>query len=265
MKGSYTLINSSMTSKKKAKESCVSKTNSENVNVPKTFVVTEQQMSDVLRAFSPDSIVNILTGGDSSSLSSNPNSPKAISIAKKLSNSEPVNDGNFIRKFPFLKSVNQQEPEFVNKLIDISRKLQIEPKLLLAVLVNESGTNINPRATNEIGAAGILQFIPSTARMLGTSTGALLNMNRTQQLDYVYKYFKPHAGKINRIGDIAVLGYVPSYFGQPDGYVVSRRGGSIYNANPHLDVNRDGIITIGDIKRSFENTSRPEVRSILSA
>ena len=55
-------------------------------------------------------------------------------------------------------------PEFKDKVVEISKKLQIEPDDLMAVMAFESG--IDPTTTNSIGATGLIQFMPSTAKEL---------------------------------------------------------------------------------------------------
>lgn len=42
------------------------------------------------------------------------------------------------------------------------------------------------------GAIGLIQFMPSTAKGLGTSTSALKQMTAVDQLAYVEKYFAPY-------------------------------------------------------------------------
>lgn len=39
------------------------------------------------------------------------------------------------------------------------------------------------------GATGLIQFMPSTAKQLGTTTDKLAAMTEVDQLDYVAKYF----------------------------------------------------------------------------
>ncbi len=59
----------------------------------------------------------------------------------------------------------------------------------LANLINfESGGTFNPAIQNSIGATGLIQFIPSTAISLGTTTYALQKMSFPQQMEYVKKY-----------------------------------------------------------------------------
>ena len=59
---------------------------------------------------------------------------------------------------------------------------------IAGVISHESG--FRPNAKNPVGTAtGLIQFIESTARSLGTTTAALAKMSAVQQLPYVERYF----------------------------------------------------------------------------
>lgn len=65
------------------------------------------------------------------------------------------------------------------------------PPEWLANLVNfESGATFNPAIQNSIGATGLIQFMPATAKGLGTTTATLKQMSFKAQLVYVVKYLK---------------------------------------------------------------------------
>ena len=138
-------------------------------------------------------------------------------------------------------------PEFKKKVVEICNKLGIKPDDLMAVMAFESW--LDPTTTNSIGATGLIQFLPSTAKELGTTTYALRNMTAVKQLDYVYEYYKPLAGKMKTLGDIymAVLAgkYSPS-IGKPDSHVLWSKGSRTYEQNKGLDINKDGNITKGE-------------------
>ena len=77
---------------------------------------------------------------------------------------------------------------FLQKVKEISSLLGINPNWLMFVMRWES--SLNPAAVNPIsGATGLIQFLPSTAKSLGTSTTALKNMSNIDQLDYVVFFF----------------------------------------------------------------------------
>ena len=61
--------------------------------------------------------------------------------------------------------------EFLVKVYDISKELGINPDYLMGVMAFESW--IDPTSVNSAGATGLIQFMPSTAKDLGTSTEEL--------------------------------------------------------------------------------------------
>lgn len=117
------------------------------------------------------------------------------------------------------EKIRDNKQEAVNKIKDISTKLGINPNWLMYVINHESG--FNPKAYNpDGGATGLIQFMPTTANGLGTTTAELMNMNTLQQLDYVYKYFKRGAGKFHSIYDLYLFTFYPYAMGKPDTYII---------------------------------------------
>jgi hypothetical protein len=77
---------------------------------------------------------------------------------------------------------------------------------LMAIMSFESD-GFNPAARNELsGATGLIQFMPSTAKELGTATDALARMSAEDQLDYVAAYFAPFKGRLNTLEDAEHVG-----------------------------------------------------------
>ena len=149
-----------------------------------------------------------------------------------------------------------QDPDFNRKLEKIARELGVKTSDLLAVMKQESG--VNPQARNsKSGATGLIQFMPKTAQRLGTSTEELFKMNGVQQLDYVYKYFKMTGVGNGTLGDLYMAVFMPKYVGADDSKVLGQQGaegfsGKVYAQNKGLDRNRDGTITVADVKQSVE-------------
>ena len=149
-----------------------------------------------------------------------------------------------------------QDPDFKEKLEKIAKALGTTPNAMLAVMKQESG--VNPAAQNKIGgASGLIQFMPDTARMLGTTTDDLRKMDAVQQLDYVYKYYKYTGVGDGSAGDLYMATFMPKYVGYPDHTVLGAEGaegfsGKVYAQNKGLDRNRDGKITVGDVKSSVQ-------------
>lgn len=136
--------------------------------------------------------------------------------------------------------------EFLNKVKKIANKLNCNYRDLLGVMNSESG--INASAKNPHGSAtGLIQFVESTARSLGTSTAALANMTPVEQLDYVEKYLlraKASAGFSSKdklsAGELYALVFLPA---RAKREVLTSSGENYYSANKVLDTNKDGKIT----------------------
>jgi hypothetical protein len=145
-----------------------------------------------------------------------------------------------------------QDPDFKKKLEKIAQQLGTTSNAMLAVMKAESG--VNPAAQNKTGgASGLIQFMPDTARMLGTTTDELRQMDAVQQLDYVYKFYKYTGVGDGSAGDLYMATFMPKYVGYPDHTVLGQKdapgfSGKVYAQNAGLDVNRDGKITVGDVK-----------------
>ncbi len=134
---------------------------------------------------------------------------------------------------------------FLDKVKQIASRINCDYKDLLGVMHSESG--INPQAVNRSSnATGLIQFMPSTAKSLGTTTEALKNMSAVQQLDYVEKFFqraikaRGMQGKRLTAGDLYTLVFMPA---KVHSEVICQAGSKEYNANKGLDTNKDGVIT----------------------
>lgn len=150
-----------------------------------------------------------------------------------------------------------QDPNFDGKLQKVADQLGVKKSDLLAIMKQESGvraTAVNPMS----GATGLIQFMPSTAERLGTSVQALRQMDAVEQLDYVYKYFKMVGVSPGMdVGDLYMAVFMPAHIGKPDDFVLGSNGaggfsGKVYAQNQGLDKNRDGLITIADVKSAVQ-------------
>jgi AraC-like DNA-binding protein len=150
-----------------------------------------------------------------------------------------------------------QDPDFNKKLEKVAGALGVSSKDLMAIFKQESG--VNPAAVNATsGATGLIQFMPDTASRLGTSTSELKSMTAVEQLDYVYKYFKMVGVKPGMgLGDLYMAVFMPKYVGADDSTVLGQEGakgfsGKVYAQNKGLDKNKDGSITVADVKSSVQ-------------
>lgn len=157
------------------------------------------------------------------------------------------------------KALSKYGTPFVDKVKRISAELGFNYVWLLAIMVSESGmrhTAVNPYA----GATGLIQFMPATARGLGTSTEALAQMSALYQLDYVKKYYLSYTNKIKSPTDLYLITFYPYALGKPDTYIFGSEQGNefarlVKTQNAIFDLNGDGLITLGEFrKHKAENT-----------
>lgn len=135
--------------------------------------------------------------------------------------------------------------EFKQKTIDIAGRLGMDPNHLMSIMSFESG--LNPRAVNGAsGATGLIQFLPSTARGLGTTVADLKNMSAERQLDFVEKYLSPYKNRMRTIEDAYMAVFQPVAIGKPNSAVLFSRGSTAYSQNSALDIDRNGSITKGE-------------------
>lgn len=129
----------------------------------------------------------------------------------------------------------------------IAEDLGVDANHLMAVMAFESAETFRADIRNAAGsgATGLIQFMPATARGLGTTTEALAVMAPEAQLNWVYKYFKPYKGRLKALSDVYMAVLWPKGIGKPEGYVLWSQAGmpTTYRQNAGLNVNRDGVIT----------------------
>lgn len=138
------------------------------------------------------------------------------------------------------------DKKFLNKVKEIANRIGCDYKDLLGVMHSES--SLNSKAVNKQGGAtGLIQFMPATAKSLGTTTTALYNMSAYDQLDYVEKYLtraKNSSALKNKsklsAGDLYTLIFMPAKAGQE---TIATSGTKYYSWNSGLDANKDGKIT----------------------
>jgi hypothetical protein len=148
--------------------------------------------------------------------------------------------------YPF-PGLARRDVEFMRALSDVASSLETNPNFLLAVMQVESG--IDPQARNPTGGAtGLIQFMPATAKALGTSTTALMAMSASEQMVYVHKYLKPFAGRLHSAGDCYMTVFYPAMLGRPDMTVIAKKGSKVYDHNAGLDSDKNGVLTVGDVK-----------------
>lgn len=137
-----------------------------------------------------------------------------------------------------------QDQQFLGEVNRVSRVFNIDANDLLGLMQSES--RINAQARNSgTGATGLIQFMPSTARGLGTSTDELARMSRAQQMRFVEAYF--HQVRLPRganAGQLYGAVFLPGRINQNP---LTRAGERYYGPNAGLDVDRNGDISQQDL------------------
>lgn len=127
---------------------------------------------------------------------------------------------------------------------------------LLSCMAWESGRTFSASIINKAGsgATGLIQFMPTTARGLGTTTKELASMTAEDQLNYVWKYFAPYKGKLKTLSDIYMAILWPKAVGKPETYVLfdKAKQPTAYRQNAGLDTNKDGKVTKAEASRKLD-------------
>ena len=139
---------------------------------------------------------------------------------------------------------------FAQKVKAISVLLKIEPNWLMAVMWHES--KLNSKVQNPFGSAtGLIQFLSTTAKGLGTTIEGLKTMSNVQQLEYVYKYLKPYAGRMTDLTETYLAVFYPQAMGKPDSFEFPS---NVVKWNPIFDrFPKDGQLTKGEIRKHLES------------
>lgn len=158
-------------------------------------------------------------------------------------------------KIAWGKKLTSAEKEF---FLSICFRLEIPPDFLMACIAFETGETFSPSILNAAGskACGLLQFMPTTAAALGTSTKALEGMTVMEQLCYVEKYFKPYKGKLRTLSDVYMAILWPAAVGKPEDYILfdqtDVKNPKRYMQNKGLDFNKDGLVVKSETAKKIE-------------
>jgi len=133
---------------------------------------------------------------------------------------------------------------YKRRLWAVSQLVETAVDNIATVIGFETGGTHSPSILNKAGsgACGLIQFMPSTARNLGTSTAMLVAMSAVEQLDYVAKYLLWFGkGKLVTLEDTYMSILWPAGIGKPNDYVLFPRGTIAYKQNAGFDRNADGV------------------------
>lgn len=140
---------------------------------------------------------------------------------------------------------------FIARVKEMAGKYGTTPQALLAVMHFETGGSFSSDTRNAAGsgATGLIQFMPSTAKGLGTTTEKLASLSPVEQLEWVDKYLEntPLAkGGENTVEDVYMSVLYPKAVGKGSDYVLFEKGTKAYDQNRGLDHTGKGFITKAD-------------------
>lgn len=144
-----------------------------------------------------------------------------------------------------VRGIKKVDEPFKAKVIQIAEKLGTDPNFLMAIMSFETGGTFDPAVKNKAGsgATGLIQFLSSTAKGLGTTTQKLAAMSALEQLVFVEKYFLPFKGRLMTVEDAYMAVLFPKAVGEPNNFVLFKTPSKSYKQNIGLDLNKDGKVT----------------------
>lgn len=145
--------------------------------------------------------------------------------------------------------------DFKNKVEVICKEIEVPSDWLVGVMWHES--RLNSKTINRIGATGLIQFLPSTAKWLNTTTEKLASMPDTMQLNYVAKYYRHMKGLCKERTDLYLYTFFPSAVlaNWTNSRVIKSSNisaSTIASLNPGLDLNKDNMITVEEFRKCME-------------
>ena len=149
----------------------------------------------------------------------------------------------------FENLIKENKEAFLKKVEDVAYFLGVNANWLMFVMWFETAHTLNSKTRNGIGATGLIQFMPSTAEGLGTTTDKLRAMSNVEQLVYVQKHLSRFRGKYQSFVDLYCAVFWPAAVGKPDSYVIT--SDKVAAQNPIFDLNRDKDITKVEIRQAL--------------
>lgn len=166
-------------------------------------------------------------------------------------------------------NIAAKDPEFAAEMDRVAKKYNVNRNDLYGVMDHESAGTFSPGVKNKTsGATGLIQFMPNTAKELGTTTSELAKMTRAEQMKYVDKYFKGHGlGKVNSptLDDLYMTVFTPAAVGKSADTILydknskkrNAKGLNAYDQNSGMDTrtgNNDGLIQVREVTQAVRST-----------
>lgn len=148
---------------------------------------------------------------------------------------------------------------FFQALSDVSETLRIPKRTMLAVMAHESGISASVGLTGKDTASGLIGFMNLKAVGFSGTHDEFKKLTPAQQMTYVLNFWRSVAGVTDPI-TLHQFTFVPASLSRgtgSDSVVIVDKDGSGYNgwearfytSNTGLDVDKDGKITRGDLRK----------------
>jgi hypothetical protein len=145
---------------------------------------------------------------------------------------------------------------FENKVREIAARLDVPAEWLMSVMYSESRFDASAENFRGSGAVGLIQFMPVTAKDLGTSTQAIGQLSHEEQLEWVYRYMqqkREQYGEYESLTDFYLAILYPKARRQEMCYVMYANPSKAYKQNIGLDLDKNGQVTVGEIDKRMKN------------
>lgn len=153
--------------------------------------------------------------------------------------------------------------EVADRIIYRSEKLPIPPDWFMFLSDFESG--LDAYRTNPYGCFSWIQFCPSiaggdykTIKGKRYYFSEMKKMTPVQLIDLSFDYLEEQQdvhGRFSTYSDLYFSILYPVAIGKPDDYVLNTK------SNPIFDINKNGSITVGEVKQFLDNRVRAKVPS----
>jgi hypothetical protein len=148
------------------------------------------------------------SSASTSSASTSSASTSSASTSSASTSADELTLDELVTAYPNAEQVAPQ-------LFATAERLGASPRALANLIRFESGwrsTAVNPTS----GASGLIQFMPSTAKSLGTTVEAIRSMSSAEQWPLVERYLAPYRGRVGDPIDLFMAVFYPAAIGRPD-------------------------------------------------
>ncbi len=157
----------------------------------------------------------------------------------------------------FEQLIPENREEFKTEIEAMCERLLIKPDWAMLTFYIETAAAVTGVIDHKIQnskskATGYIQFMPDTAKSLGTTVDELKKMTNIEQLKYVEKYLKPYTGKMESPVDVYLAVFFPAAIGKDDNYILQTAKLSAETVacwNPLYDLNKDKKIQKKEVKQ----------------